>query len=494
MKKLTRIVSMILCIALALSLCACGGTEKKSGLVADDESKHEKITWLIRSSQPEGFDEVLAAANEYLGEKLNITLDLQCVEPGDYASKLQLAFSSDEDVDIIWTSDWAGDYEGNSVKGGFLALDEYLELPELADLKNYYKDGIWEATTIGGKIYGVPMEQVFHVQRGYWYMKDVANKYGLEQRIRDLAWVDENTHGSMDELEEIFDIVREGEDKANYHISTGGFSTFEPTYSQVAGYNVIDGKVTYDYDKAVEDALRYRRWNEKGYFPGDVATNDNLDGLTKLGKVFTRYSRHLPGVEAKHLLSSDFEVIAIPTSEMVINRTGIQSTLNAIAANCENPVRALKLLYLMHTDEYIMNLLSYGLEGRDFTKIPDTDPQRIERNAGGFYISEFMIGSQFLCWLAPAYDDDVWEQTKHENDTARIDEYIGFSFDPSPVESEMSTVSAVNAEYSKIITCGLSENPVAVMEEKEEKMKKAGRQVIMDEAQKQLDEWLAENK
>ena len=62
-------------MVLAFSLCACGGeTTTKTGIITDDESKHVEFAWLISNSQPTGFEEVMAAANEYLKKKLNVIL------------------------------------------------------------------------------------------------------------------------------------------------------------------------------------------------------------------------------------------------------------------------------------------------------------------------------------------------------------------------------------------------------------------------------------
>ena len=237
-----------------------------------------------------------------------------------------------------------------------------------------------------------------------------------------------------------------------------------------------------------------RRWNEKGFFPADIATLDDTSSLVKQKKVYANYSRYLPGNAGKFKLSNGYDVIARPTGRAILNRGGIQSTLNAISANCKNPVRALKLIDLLFEDQYLLNLLCYGIEGRDYEKDPN-NPNRMNRDAGSaYYIAEFMVGSQFLAYLAPSYEDGVWEQTKKENEEADVDPYIGFSFDPAPVESEMSQISSVKQEYSKILGFGL-QDPEVVFPERQEKLDTAGRKVVMDEVQRQLDEWLAtENK
>ena len=488
MKKFSRIISAVLALSIAVSLCACGSSnsgKKKAGIIADDPEKHVDLVWYIRTSEPSGFKEVMEKANEYVEEKLNASLDIQCIEPGDYDSKVQLALASDEAVDIIWTSNWANKYEPNVAKGAFLALDDYLELPELSTLKARYKEGIWEAATVANKIYGVPVEQVLYNQGGATFIKDVSEKYNLTDKI--------NSASSMDDIEEIYDVVREGE-SSDFAITTqanpGYFVDHGERSSTAGGFDIINDKVTYSYDEAMDNAKRMRTWNEKGFFPADIATLDDTSSLVKQKKVYSNYSRHLPGDAGKFKLSNGYDVIAIPTSRAILNRSGVQSTLNAISASCKNPVRALKLIDLLFEDQYLLNLLCYGIEGRDYEKDPN-DPNRMNRDAGSaYYIAEFMVGSQFLAYLAPSYEDDVWEQTKKENEAADVDPYIGFSFDPSPVESEMSQISSVGQEYNKIIGYGL-QDPEVTVPERQEKLEMAGQKVVIDEIQRQLDEWLA---
>ena len=162
------------------------------------------------------------------------------------------------------------------------------------------------------------------------------------------------------------------------------------------------------------------------------------------------------------------------------------STLTAVSYTSKNPVRAVKLIQLMHEDEYLLNLICYGIEGRDFTR--DTEnPKRITKNTD-YYISEFMVGSQFLAYLSPSYEDGVWEETKKENAAADIDPNIGFSFDRSVVETEISNVSSAGKEYAGLGS-GLYDNYEEMYLESREKMKLAGSEIIKEEIERQYKEW-----
>lgn len=484
MKK--RIISGVLSLAMIISLCACGGNggkSKSAGLIADDETEKVNIVWFISTSEPKGFKDVMDAANEYLGEKLNISLDLRCIEPGDYDSKVQLAAAAGEQCDIIWTSNWSNDYEGNVSKHAFLAIDDYLELPELSRIKNLYKEQIWDACRVNGSIYGVPVEQVLHQQSGMWFIKDICDKYNIDPYTQ---------IKTTDDLEDVYQTVRDGEPDSLL-MTVQGLRVGTTLNQEVASGWCLDenGNATDrsdETDYGIDWYARMRRWNQKGFFPVDIATFEDKTPYLNEGKLFSSYDRYMAGSEDKVNLRYDYKVCQIPTSNRLITRTAVQSTLLAINYNCKNPVRALKLIQLMHEDEYMLNLLCYGIEGRDYTRDDPSNPKRMNRDSDGYYIAEFMMGSQFLAYLAPSYGDSVWEDTKVENDTADIDPNIGFSFDRSGVATEITNVSSVNGEYTGL-NSGLYENYEEMYNELQEKRKLAGSDIIKDEIERQYKEW-----
>ena len=70
---------------------------------------------------------------------------------------------------------------------------------------------------------------------------------------------------------------------------------------------------------------------------------------------------------------------------------------------------------------------------------------------------------------------------------------FGYSFDASPVSTQVSAVSTVIAEYMPSLECGVVEDVEASVEEFRAALNSAGIDKIIAENQRQLDEWLAAN-
>lgn len=486
MKKTFRLLSALVCaVMLASCLCACGSGKDKDGnsanIIADNPDEHVKLVWYIRTPEPQGFKEVMEEANKQLKDKLNVTLDLRCVEPGDYDAKMQLAAASGEEFDLEWTAAGANDYQGNVTKNAFMDITDYLETDELKYIKNLYRDAIWDACRVNGKIYGIPVEQVIYNQDSIQFLKSYMDKYNINpyEKLK-----------TMDDLEDIYATVHAGE--PDLIMTTAVYGVWFEKGTNLPGTWSIDknGVVTDFSDRpnrGLEGAKLARRWYENGYFPVDIATFSETESYLNQGKILSYYQRYLPGVEGKAKIKRGYDVNIVPTSDKIISRSSVQSTLTAVSFTSKHPMRALKLVQLLHQDADLLNLICYGIEGRDYTKDPE-NPKRMNRDSGAYYVAEFMIGSQFLAYLVPSYEDGVWEETRSENEAADIDPNIGFSFDRKPVETEIANVSAVSEEY-KGMNFGLYEDVESVYNEREEKYEKAGKYIIKEEIERQFKEW-----
>lgn len=101
-----------------------------------------------------------------------------------------------------------------------------------------------------------------------------------------------------------------------------------------------------------------------------------------------------------------------------------------------------------------------------------------------------MYGNQFLAYLKEGQVEDDWEQTIAMNESGKTSVAFGFVFDSTTVQNEIASVSAVVQEYQLSLDTG-AVDPEAVMPEFLNKLEQAGSQVIIDEIQRQLDEWSA---
>ena len=120
----------MLCLVFAFSFAACGN-KSDGGTGADyyedDMSKEVALKWYIRIAEPKGAAEVVAEVNKYLKEKINATVDIVFVQPGDYDQKMQMAMAANEKFDLVWTANWANDYQNNILRGAFLELNDLLK-------------------------------------------------------------------------------------------------------------------------------------------------------------------------------------------------------------------------------------------------------------------------------------------------------------------------------------------------------------------------------
>ncbi|MFR5073294.1 MAG: ABC transporter substrate-binding protein [Bianqueaceae bacterium] len=194
-----------------------------------------------------------------------------------------------------------------------------------------------------------------------------------------------------------------------------------------------------------------------------------------------------PGVEADMKTRYGYDVYVQPMGQPVLSTGSITATVTAVSRTSENPERAMMLINLVNTDKELYNLLVFGEEGKHYTKESDT---RIKVTSGYSGLA-WAIGCQFNAYLVDGQDDDVWEETKRLNGEAKMSHLLGFYFDDTNVKDQIANVGAVEGTFATGGTYGL----LPIEEEKEVQAKMtqakmdAGYQDIMDELQRQLDQW-----
>ena len=149
----------------------------------------------------------------------------------------------------------------------------------------------------------------------------------------------------------------------------------------------------------------------------------------------------------------------------------------------------------------IYNTLVFGLEDVHYTRSAE-DPERIETleysgAQGGVDTSyaayRWVMGNTFNAWKNQAIlDDDEAIALEYNNSPeTHVSELVGFAPDLSSVQSNFDQVMAVQEEYLHQLLTGQGgvDGWEAMYEEYAAKLEAAGVDIVIEELQKQLDEF-----
>lgn len=497
-KGLSRIA--IAALGAAVLLAGCSGQTADTGKKADpaksaqqppkEELKPVELTWYYAQpkTQPD-LAVVNEAVNKIVKEKINATVKLQPIDFGNYEQKMNTIIASGEEFDIAWTSSWNFKYSPAAAKGAFVELEGLLD-KYAPNLKKSMPPLIWDGARVNGKLYAVPNYQTITTKSGFMVQKRFADKYKLDpkaiKKFEDiepfLAQVKANEK----------DIIPFGMDRNGVFPFVQSVINLEAVQSNLYGVRANDKELKVVNFAETPEYKTYlstvRSWYQKGYINQDSATVKNVNDILKVGNVAVRFHNKLkPGGEIDELgRNGKQDVVFVPVMNPIFNPNSATSTLNAISRTSKNQERAMMLLELVNSNKELYNLLSFGIEGKHYTK----EGNVVEVKADSAYNpnSDWVFGNQFNAFIRKGQPADIWEATKKENETATPMALSGFNFNPEPVTAEIANTASVTAQYIPVLDTG-SVDQSEKLQEFQTKLKQAGADKIMAEIQKQIDEW-----
>lgn len=444
------------------------------------------------------------AINAVLAKRgINIAVRLNSLERASFTEKMNLMMAAGEACDIVWVAPWISPtFSQLVINGSLLPLDDLLPANAAALLKDM-PPAAWDVTKIGGKIYAVPNQQIWVKPFGFYFRKDIADKYGL-----DLAKVNK-----YEDLEPFLAAVKKGEPNmlpillrdAPASIYTGETFGFDPIVTQdvqaVVRYNDKDLKVfnafeSPEFKSAIELA---RKWYQAGYFNKDPVASAEAAAAFKAGKFAGGIGAVIkPGGDAE-FAKNWFGAPVVQKSVTVpfMTTAAASATSTAICKTSKNPDAAMQLINLFNTDAELYNLLAKGIEGKHWVwlnqekKVIGPGPDAANYKPG----RDWMVGSIFNAYYVDETQaaGDMIGETKKLNASAAASVALGFAFDPTPVKTEMANVTNVVKELGYPLINGMAD-PEKTLPEFQKKLKDAGMDKIVAEAQKQVDAWKATKK
>lgn len=158
----------------------------------------------------------------------------------------------------------------------------------------------------------------------------------------------------------------------------------------------------------------------------------------------------------------------------------------------------------MNTDEYLRNLLNYGIEGEHWEKaevpaeeaetakgkpyIYDTKVKLNEETRKDYSVAYWVQGGLFGTYVLENEPIDKWATFKEFNDASEVAPSFGFDFNLDPVSTQVAGFRNVLDEFGKSLYTG-SVDLDEYLPKLQEKLKATGVDEVIEEMQKQIDEW-----
>ena len=158
----------------------------------------------------------------------------------------------------------------------------------------------------------------------------------------------------------------------------------------------------------------------------------------------------------------------------------------AVPQTATEPEAAVKMLNLMYTDARICNLLTWGIEGRDYDVVDGMAcyPEGVDANNCAYHTADFVYGNQFLALPWNGQGSDFRQTSKTDMEAAPASAYLGFSCDTSGIENELTAITNTINEFLPGLDSGVAAE--GQYEAFLEKLENSGVQKVVDTYQEQL--------
>ncbi len=491
--KIKRIIACILAIAATVSCFAgCKNSEV--------ENPDKKVTLKYLMPGPgmqQDSEKVWGVLNEKLASDIpGLEIDFEIIPLSEYKQNFMLMLSAREKVDIA--NNYSLDFSTEVRNGTFEPLNDLLD-EYGKGIKDAFPEWFLNYQNVDGKIYGIPSYQMCAALRAVAFFKDEAEKYlDIEAFKKELYKSHTFDNKKLyDMLEKyILDMKADGKTFKDATIfNTRGYDYLIQNYAVVYGDEAkvvnlaLDEQAKIRYEVAAD-------WFKKGYIRQDVMSATNRgEYIGKDGGVPFWDEIYTPFVAEQLNQKYDKEVLLIPYHEK--DYIGYQNSAKgtSIVVSCEDKVKAMKFLNLLQTNKDYFNLLTFGVEGEHYKKTGD-DSIEVSYNGSAtsndkYGLYKWCVGNTELAYniqTEPAeYKDWVFNQS---NKSDFVSPLIGFNVDTTNIQDYITQVNVVTSKYYQPLLEGVNANWEEEFKKMETELNKVGNQQIIDELQKQVDEFL----
>jgi putative aldouronate transport system substrate-binding protein len=435
------------------------------------------------------------AINAITVPKINATVKLHPYGIPDYFQQVTLTLQSGEGLDVYSS---LGDLPQRVANNEFVDISSMID-QDAPEAKALVGNAFLKTTTLNGKFYGIPAYKGVALAPDLVYRADIMKEIG----------VDPASIKSVNDLTDVFAKVKEKypDMVPLVPVQTGTVGLITTLYgidflgdSYLTPVAILDGKNTKVVDfyetQTFKDLVSLAHdWYTKGYILKDAATTTSSSiELMSAGKGFA-YIAAYGGNDAWAQISAQTgkDIKMVRLGQPYLSTSSVNALTWGVSAISKHPDAALKFINLLFTDKDVINLVIYGIEGRDYVKVdadhvkyPDgqdasTVPYTAQLSCG-------VVGNQFIQYAMQGTNMADLQLMLDENKNSAISPAMGFTFDSTSVANEYSAVTNVIGQYLPGLITG-SMDP-AEIPNFIDKLKAAGMDKIVEAKQQQLDQWL----
>lgn len=507
--KKILVVAMVAIMLISLLAACSSSSENKSSEngSADtngvDISKEVKLVYYLWGSEGIANKDILAEINKLLKRDINATLEVKYIDWADIATKYPLLFASGEEFDMAHASPSAVmSYYTLASQDALVDITDMLD-KVAPNLKAAIPEQTWAGSMYEGKIYGVPTLYSEYTPSGYAYRSDLLKKYGMDEissitdmdKYMDNVVTNESYPPINGNANDAFNMFRMLVDTTDMWLNAPGiaFSELNLVTKSPEDYKTVFHPA---YTQEFEDwAVKMREWSDKGYWPKDILStqvpaNTNFGSANSAG-----YLAHAQdwigkyGVDMKAQPESDpYFYTYAEANKKIKRKMGVENS-TVISSTSANPERALMAIDKFMNDPEYYNLIQYGIEGRQYIVedgVKKTPPGFDDKVDGGGFAAWSLRNDKYN--LSMDSENPIRKSLYEEWDAFSItDPYVGFSFNPSNVTTEIAAISNANAQLGIQLMLGKTKvDPKEAVADYRSQLEKAGIDKVIAEVEAQL--------
>ncbi len=528
---LQKIVSLFLLVAFLLAACSPAATpepttaaiEAPNATEAPEATEAPSATpepactnpvaldlYMVGSGDTPARADVEAELNAYIEPLICANVTFNIVGWGDWFPKAITGIQAGEKMDIFFTADW-WQYNELVAQGLLLPLND--DKGPNGNLLALYGQGILEninpafisGTQVKGVNYAVPTNKELAIPEGFIYNAGFAEEIGFTaadaakiRTMRDFEpWLEKAKAARPDEYPYLLN------SKPGFYPWQSGFAGGVPyDILTMSGIPDANGKFDETIVNVIESewykeyVMVIREWQQKGWVHPEAAlAGYEADPIQNAGKfLFVVQPLKGNGIKAQELVNSsgnpDLRLAEIEWAPKVVATINTGGSMLAIPALSEHPVEAMKFINLLHTDPKVVNMALFGVEGKHWALEADGRVNIIDNAWYSAHPGAWVWGNTQIQYVTNKEDPNKARLLIEYSNDAYSHPSLGFRFDKTPVQAEITAVEAVLGTYYMPLLYGYID-PATELPKFIDELKAAGIDKVKEEVQRQYDAWKA---